>query len=62
MGPVPGARLRADPELTALAERCGALLPDTSPHAEQVKPSDTAPASSARADWRRFRWLFRSRT
>ena len=51
----PGGRVRADPELDRLAEGCGVLLADIRAQPEQVKPSDTAPASSARAGWRRVR-------
>src|SRR6516164_4052426 len=47
----PGGRVRADPELDRLAEGCGVLLADIRAQPEQVKPSDTAPASSARAGW-----------
>jgi hypothetical protein len=48
-------RSRADPGLTTLAEYCGPLLPGPRPHPEQINPSATTPASSARAGRRRFR-------
>src|SRR5580658_10831269 len=59
-------RWRLDAGLTRLATGCGALPPDASPHPELAKPTDTAPASSAQADWRRTRapnpWLLPSRS